>query len=156
MNSSTAKIIAPTFGLFESPEYSIVLPKEWQLHTHTLHEQLFMGPMIGSIPLGFKILNFNKSKNDLFDVMENAKKIQEKNPNYQLIREKTLSAGKHKSFIKLSTWYIEKKDMQVFVREYFFESDKKIFALSLTIPNCKIVKEIDQASIKIFNSFRLK
>lgn len=155
MNRSTASN-AISFGLFETLEYSIVIPKEWHLHTNNLNEQLFIGPNIGSIPIGFKVLNFNKSRNDLFDVMENAKKIQEKNPNYQLIREKTLRKGMQNAFLKLSTWFVEKKDMQVFVREYFFETEIKIFALSVTIPNCEIVKEIDQSSLKIFNSFRLK
>jgi len=79
-----------------------------------------------------------------------------KEQEYTLLEEKDISQENFKASMHKSSWYNADKDMMVFVREIFTETETEVFILSSTIPNSPDIAELDNTIAAMMNSFSFK
>jgi len=154
----TDKTIArPRIINFENASFRILLPENWSASKVSDNQILFTGPKVGESNLAIYISRVLKKNNSIKKIAAKAKRAQQKNKEYQLISEKDLSTDKFEAFMRRSTWYQEKSDMILFVREIFTTApEKDIIVVSCCIPNSPQLKELDMACIEVMNTFRFR
>jgi len=136
--------------------YTVQVAANWKIQQVEENQTVFLGPKVGSLRIGFYVTALPKKGKNYLDAARISKASQSKENHYTVLEEKDITQQNVKALLRRSSWYNADKDMTLFVREIFTESDKEVFILSSTIPNSSDIAELDSAIVAMMNSFRFK
>lgn len=141
---------------YETDDFILTIPDNWLIKKLKENQRGFIGPKIGKANMVFVVTKLNKKDSSLKKILAETKKSQAKNKDYQLVNEKDISGNNSKAVMRRSTWFHEKINNQLLVREIYTETKDCIYALSLTIPNNPKFLMCDDLGKKIMQSFKIR
>lgn len=139
---------------YQGKGYTLRIASNWTVKKLQENQTAFLGPKIGALSIGFYVTVLLKKGKNYIDAARISKASQSKQTDYILLEEKDISQENFKGFIRRSSWFNADKDMMVFVREIFTETDTEVFILSSIIPNSSDLAELDNTIVAMMNSFR--
>lgn len=151
----TDNSIQPQIVTYKSEDYSITMASSWKVQKIDENRILFIGPSVGDLEVGFYVTAVPKEGNTYLDAAKRYMEKQMLEKEYTILEEKDISKEGFKAFMRRSSWYHTEKDMVLFVRDVFTESDTKVFVLSCSIPNSENLREIENVTSVMMTSFKL-
>jgi len=139
---------------YKGRDFSVQVDSNWKVQQVDENRTFFYGPKVGKLRLGFYITSMPKKGKSYIDAAKMMKASQSTEESFEVLEEADISQDNFKAYMRRVSWYNADKDMTLFVRNLFTETDEQVIMLSSSIPNSPNLAELDKAIIGMMNSFK--
>jgi len=146
----------PQIIKYKGKGFNVEVASNWKVQQADENRTFFYGPKVGKLRVGFYITSMPKKDKSYMEAAQIMKTSQSTEKNYTVLEEADISQDNFKAFMRRASWYNADKDMTLFIRNIFTETDEQVFMISSSIPNSPALAELDEALISMMNTFSFR